>query len=254
MGETKMDLMQKGGNAAAEAYKSGSVQYIDSREVADIIGKQHKNLLADITRYSKEFTQLNFQLTDFFLESSYTDASGKNNRCYLVTRKGCELIAHKLTGIKGTKFSATYINRFHEMEDALGSQIVPELQKFMEEQAEFNRMVMDRLASDGRHGADARNPFSIRGDAVKGRMKALNGMVDEVASLCGMERNMVLHYMYMRIQEHFSISLNPYLTVMRAESQDDGICGLHVIASVDRFYEAAVEMNRCVIERKKLYG
>ncbi len=39
--------------------------------------------------------------------------------CYLVTKKGCEFIAHKLTGQKGTEFTARYINRFHEMEQEL---------------------------------------------------------------------------------------------------------------------------------------
>lgn len=39
--------------------------------------------------------------------------------CYNVTKKGCEFIAHKLTGIKGTEFTAKYINRFHDMEDTI---------------------------------------------------------------------------------------------------------------------------------------
>ena len=30
---------------ADEAYKSGSVQYMDSREVAEIVGKEHSKLL-----------------------------------------------------------------------------------------------------------------------------------------------------------------------------------------------------------------
>lgn len=37
--------------------------------------------------------------------------------CFMVTKKGCEFIAHKLTGQKGTEFTARYINRFHEMEE-----------------------------------------------------------------------------------------------------------------------------------------
>lgn len=32
-------------------------------------------------------------------------------------KKGCEFIAHKMTGQKGTEFTARYINRFHEMEE-----------------------------------------------------------------------------------------------------------------------------------------
>ena len=40
-----------------------------------------------------------------------------------MTKKGCEFIAHKLTGVKGTEFTAKYINRFHEMEDAIKAHI-----------------------------------------------------------------------------------------------------------------------------------
>ena len=39
--------------------------------------------------------------------------------CYDVTKKGCEFIAHKLTGVKGTAFTARYINRFHDMEETI---------------------------------------------------------------------------------------------------------------------------------------
>lgn len=42
--------------------------------------------------------------------------------CYRITKKGCEFIAHKLTGTKGTIFTARYINRFHEMQDILSKQ------------------------------------------------------------------------------------------------------------------------------------
>ena len=56
-------------------------------------------------------------LGDFFTEATYKDANNQNRPCFQVTKKGCEFIAHKLTGQKGTEFTARYINRFHEMED-----------------------------------------------------------------------------------------------------------------------------------------
>lgn len=37
----------------------------------------------------------------------------------MIYKKGCEFIAHKLTGIKGTEFTAKYINRFHQMEQTI---------------------------------------------------------------------------------------------------------------------------------------
>lgn len=92
---------------------------IDSREVAEMVGKAHKNLLADIRNYENELGELKIQPTSFFAESTYRTSQNKIMPCYNVTKKGCEFIAHKLTGVKGTEFTARYIERFHEMEDML---------------------------------------------------------------------------------------------------------------------------------------
>ena len=59
---------------------------------------------------------------EFWNVSAYKDSKGENRPCYLVTKKGCEFIAHKMTGAKGTIFTARYINRFHDMENALKTQ------------------------------------------------------------------------------------------------------------------------------------
>lgn len=94
-------------------------KYIDSREVAEMVGKEHKELLRDIRRYCEQLAESKIALGDFFTESTYQDANNQTRPCYLITKKGCEFIAHKLTGIKGTEFTAKYINRFHEMEDKI---------------------------------------------------------------------------------------------------------------------------------------
>lgn len=98
-------------------------KYIESREVAEMVGKEHKELLRDIRRYAEQLGESKIALTDFFTESTYTTEQNKTMPCYMVTKKGCEFIAHKLTGIKGTEFTAKYINRFHEMEDKIRNQI-----------------------------------------------------------------------------------------------------------------------------------
>ena len=93
-------------------------QKLDSREVAEMVGKKHKNIIRDIRGYLEEFSQLNFEPSDFFHESTYK-RRGKEYPCYLITKEGCEFIAHKLTGVKGTEFTAKYIKRFHEMENII---------------------------------------------------------------------------------------------------------------------------------------
>ena len=92
---------------------------ISSLEVAEMVEKEHKNLMRDVRNYVAELNQLKIEPVDFFQESKYKDGKGEERPCYNITKKGCEFIAHKLTGIKGTKFTALYINRFHDMEEQL---------------------------------------------------------------------------------------------------------------------------------------
>ncbi len=64
--------------------------------------------------------------------------------CYRITKKGCEFIAHKLTGTKGTIFTARYINRFHEMEDILEGQQEPELPWFIRDFKKEGKIMLFR--------------------------------------------------------------------------------------------------------------
>ena len=94
-------------------------QTISSIEVAEMVGKAHDKLLRDIRTYIEQLSLSKIGESDFFTESTYKNERGKEYPCYNVTKKGCEFIAHKLTGVKGTEFTAKYINRFHDMEDTI---------------------------------------------------------------------------------------------------------------------------------------
>lgn len=93
---------------------------LDSREVAIMLEKRHDNLLRDIETYIGYLGQ-NSKLSsdDFFKETSYKAGTGRRYKIYQITKKGCEFLAHKQTGRKGSSFTASYINRFHEMEEQL---------------------------------------------------------------------------------------------------------------------------------------
>ena len=94
-------------------------KYLNSREVAEMVGKDHSDLLKDIRRYTEYLNEGNFPLVEYFKEDTYKDAKGEARNCYMISKKGCEFIAHKMTGQKGAIFTAKYIERFHEMQDAL---------------------------------------------------------------------------------------------------------------------------------------
>ena len=94
-------------------------QVLDSREVAEMVGKEHKNLMRDVRSYIEKLGQLKIEPSQFFREKTYQNSQNKTMPRYVITKKGCEFIAHKLTGIKGTEFTARYINRFHEIEEVI---------------------------------------------------------------------------------------------------------------------------------------
>lgn len=105
-------------------------QTISSLEVAEMMQKKHFEVLRMLEGYEKPkvigiipvLTNSSSTVSDYFIESSYKDKSGKTNKCYECTKLGCELLANKLTGKKGILFTAKYVKRFNEMEQYIKSQ------------------------------------------------------------------------------------------------------------------------------------
>lgn len=116
-------------------------QTISSIEVAEMVGKRHTDLIRDVRRYLEQFNESNLASVEFFKESTYKDSKGEVRPCYNVTKKGCEFIAHKLTGVKGTEFTAKYINRFHDMEDTIREGIPKKETDKKEKLPSVNQMV-----------------------------------------------------------------------------------------------------------------
>ena len=95
--------------------------YIDSREVAKAIGKDHNHLMRDIREYLRVMRKTGASkigYSEFFVESTYISSQNKVMPCFLLSKMGCEMVANKLTGDKGILFSAEYIKRFNAMEAA----------------------------------------------------------------------------------------------------------------------------------------
>ena len=174
---------------AIQEYKPTTV---DSQQVAEQMKKQHRDLLADIRKYSKVLAERNFPLGEYFLESQYVDKNGQLRPCYQITEKGCQFLGNKMTGEKGIIFTAWYVETFNQMKDALveptiNTELVAQLienQKLLTEQiaalVEINRM-----------GLPA--PYSIHGEIQVGTYSTLKvdlfpeeirTMVRQMLSVC----------------------------------------------------------------------
>lgn len=92
---------------------------VGSLDVADMIGKSHAKLMRDIRTYCEYLIEAKVGLNEFFIENQYTDSIGRTLPCYLITRKGCDMVANKMIGQKGVVFTAAYVTKFEAMEKQL---------------------------------------------------------------------------------------------------------------------------------------
>ena len=85
-------------------------QKLSSREVAQMMEiKEHKNLLKKIDGINKDLTSSKVSSLKYWIESTYKDSKGEKRREFLITKRGCEFLAHKTNGTKGNLFTDRYI-------------------------------------------------------------------------------------------------------------------------------------------------
>ena len=99
------------------------VKVIDSREVDEMMGKEHKEIMWYIDGNEKRnivgirptLASSGIELSNYFIESTYNDR-GRTKKRYLVTKKGAELLGGRLQGTKGIIFNTLFNDRFKAME------------------------------------------------------------------------------------------------------------------------------------------
>lgn len=102
-----------------------NVKTIDSREVAEMMEVEHKNLLKKIDEINQDFHSSKVSHEKYWTESSF-ESRGRQFRNFQVTKRGCEFLAHKTTGTKGNLFTDKYMDRFAEMEEELKQPRLPQ--------------------------------------------------------------------------------------------------------------------------------
>ena len=110
-------------------FNFNDAEVVDSRDVAEMIGKRHDHLIRDIAGYAKILsenthpksggsgTERKIAPSDFFIPHVYQDSTGRTLPCYLLTKKGCDMVANKMTGEKGVLFTAAYVTAFEKMRE-----------------------------------------------------------------------------------------------------------------------------------------
>ncbi|MBS6715354.1 MAG: Rha family transcriptional regulator [Dialister sp.] len=105
-------------------FSYNDVDVVYSRDVAEMIRRPHNDLMKSIRAYCDYLGQGDFSQSDFFIPSTYINSQNKEQPCYLLTKKGCDMVANKMTGEKGVLFTAAYVTAFEKMREHIqGSKV-----------------------------------------------------------------------------------------------------------------------------------
>lgn len=127
-----------------------------SLQVAENFGKSHRHVLEAINK-KIDSAENSAQYKTMFVEGTYKDKSGKQNKMYYMNRDGFTFIAMGFTGAKADGFKLKYIEAFNKMEDQIktgGFKIPSTMAEAL------------RLAADQQEQLELMKPKAIFADSV----------------------------------------------------------------------------------------
>lgn len=211
--------------------KHNDINVVDSREVAAMTGKRHSDLLESINGYIHHLTNGKFRSLDFFIPSTYVDVKGEERPCFLLTRKGCDMVANKMTGEKGVLFTAAYVTKFEEMEKQQLdiSKLSPELQMFKTlfdkvAAQELEQKKLQQVVSETKQEVQAiRDVVALNPNAWR---KETTEMINKIAQkIGGFEHiQLIREESYKMLDEKLGVSLSARLLNKKKKMALEGVC------------------------------
>ena len=133
-----------------ETIGSDSVPSTTSLKIAEVFGKEHKDVIKAIENHiaEGEFTERNFA------PSSYKDSSGKSNKFYILDERFTTFLVMGFTGKEAAKWKLQYIDEFQRMREELKNKVIRETGDRYALADKLQKMVLDskRKELEGKEG------------------------------------------------------------------------------------------------------
>jgi len=106
--------------------------------------KQHSDLLRKIDSINQDFRESKIAFSKYWIENTYkVEGQTREYREFLITKRGCEFLAHKTTGTKGNLFTDKYMDRFSEMEQYIKEEQQPKKLSALEQLQLQNQAILE---------------------------------------------------------------------------------------------------------------
>lgn len=219
-------------------YENDNIEYISSLEAAEMVEKEHSKLIRDIRKYSDYLAEAKIGFSDFWIKGTYKDSNNQDRPCYFITKEGCEFIANKLTGLKGSAFTAKYIKRFNKLEkDALSNRISK-----LEQESKKRTQIADKRYSRWK---------TVTFEKLKQIQDVVNNrQVEKEYTLPN-----IIHEVIINTEDNYNIEMPEYMRMYRYEynlTEEDNIYVLDVIGYYKDLKDMFTETLNSIVKKLKI--
>lgn len=226
MGEMEIDVNINKINLGGE-----EINVVSSRDIAQGLGKEHRNVVRDIENIIKSGVCSDLSTPPKIIPSTYVHPQNNQEyKEYLLTKDGFTLYMFNIQGYND--FKMAYINKFNEMEQALRNpfkNMSKEMQSIWlldSKTQELNKKI-DTVATDFNDFKDNETLSPAMMKAISDKVKRLGvqllgGKASEAYRISnGHYRRMVISDIYNQLKREFGIDARTsYMFIKRKDLQD----------------------------------
>lgn len=226
MGEMEIDVNINKINLGGE-----EINVVSSRDIAQGLGKEHRNVVRDIENIIKSGVCSDLSTPPKIIPSTYVHPQNNQEyKEYLLTKDGFTLYMFNIQGYND--FKMAYINKFNEMEQALRNpfkNMSKEMQSIWlldSKTQELNKKI-DTVATDFNDFKDNETLSPAMMKAISDKVKRLGvqllgGKASEAYRISnGHYRRMVISDIYNQLKREFGIDTRTsYMFIKRKDLQD----------------------------------
>lgn len=228
MGEMEIDVNINKINLGGE-----EINVVSSRDIAQGLGKEHRNVVRDIENIMKSGVCSDLSTPPKIIPSTYIHPQNNQEyKEYLLTKDGFTLYMFNIQGYNN--FKMAYINKFNEMEQALRNpfrNVSPEIKSILSLDARTQELdkKIDNVAKDFNYFVENETLSSVMCDELSKKVRRVGtrllGGHDSVAYNVerGHYRRVLFRDIYNQLKREFGIDINTSYKVLKRKQFEDAM-------------------------------
>lgn len=219
-----------------------------------VYGTELHEVLEISTPY-RDWSKRRFRDIDAIENEDYEPAqicapSGQNKKEHIIKLDIAKEMAMLERNEKGKQVRRYFIQveKKYKAASEIAADHMGRILEMLEMQSQKINELENRLENGATH---CRNPFTLAD--FSGKKGKLDGLINEVARLCKLDKSKVLHYLYRTVEENLKVSVDGVKSFYKMEIGNE-ISTFETVIQNNQLYTEALRLCEETIERKRTFG